>query len=54
MAAGLLPRNVAAGVKAPPGKAQERKTWTPEQARTFLAAAEGDTYSPLWLVLLST
>jgi integrase len=54
VAADLLPRNAAAGVKAPPGKAGERSTWTREQARTFLAAAEDDTYSPLWLVLLST
>jgi integrase len=54
VSADLLPRNVAAGVKAPPGKAQERATWTREQARTFLAVAGGDTYDPFWLLLLST
>jgi integrase len=54
VSADLLPRNVAAGGKAPPGKAQERATWRKEQARAFLAAAVGDTYDPLWLLLLST
>jgi integrase len=54
VAADLLPRNVAAGVKPPAGKAAERATCTKEQALTFLAAAEGDTYDPLWLLLLST
>ena len=50
----LLPRNVAAGVKRPSAKAPERKTWSGDQARRFLAAAETDGYSPLWLVLIST
>jgi integrase len=54
VSADLLPRNVAAGVKPPPDKAEERRTWTKEEARTFLAEAESDTYSPLWRLLLST
>src|SRR5215212_8321379 len=54
VAADLLPRNVAALVKPPASKAVERPTWTKEEARTFLASATGDTYDPLWLLLLST
>lgn len=54
VSADLLPRNVAAGVKAPPGKAAERTTWTKAQARAFLTKAEKDTYNPLWLLLLTT
>ncbi len=54
VSADLLPRNLANGVKASSSKATERQTWTREQARAFLAAAEGDTYDPLWLLLLST
>lgn len=54
VAADLLPRNVAAGVKPPSAKAPERKTWSADEARHFLAVAETDGYSPLWLLLLST
>ncbi len=54
VAADLLPRNVAAGVKRPGAKAPERKTWSADEARRFLKAAETDGYSLLWLLLLST
>lgn len=51
---GLLARNVSATVKRPTAKAPERRTWDASQARTFLDTAQGDGYSPLWLVLLTT
>jgi integrase len=30
------------------------QVWSAEEAQTFLKAAEGDTYSPIWLVALTT
>lgn len=47
----MLPRNVA---DAPRFTKKEMATWTGEQARTFLDTAEGDTYSPIWLLMLTT
>jgi integrase len=54
VAADLLSRNVSASVKRPNAKAPERKTWSADEARRFLKAAESDGYSPLWLLLLTT
>src|SRR5574338_55720 len=50
----LLPRNVAAGIKPPAGKAPEQRALTHAEARQFLDYARSDTYWPLWLVYLST
>jgi len=50
----MLPRNVADAVDAPRFTRKEMTTWTGEDARTFLTTAEGDTYAPIWLLMLTT
>lgn len=51
----LLPRNVAANVKAPQETApEERIALTHDEARRFLDAARDATYAPLWQLYLST
>lgn len=50
----LLPRNVAAGVAPPAGKATERRALTHAEARAFLDAGKDDPYSPLWTLYLAT
>jgi integrase len=39
---GLIPRNIADGIKAPRPKKKEINPLSPEQARAFLAAVHGD------------
>lgn len=51
---GTVARNVCDGVEAPRSTAKKGKTWTPDEARRFLKAAEKDGYSPLWLLALTT
>lgn len=51
---GLVQRNVCDLVDAPHVPHQEMATWTPEQARTFLATAEGDRLYALFVLALST
>ncbi len=52
MADGLIPRNVAASVKAPrPGK-KEIRPLTQDQAREFLKAARGDRFEALCVLAI--
>ncbi len=51
---GLVPRNVAELVTPPRPERREMFTLSPEQARTFLAAAEGDRLEALYVLALNT
>lgn len=51
---GIVPVNVCASVKPPRVTAKRSETWSPDEARTFLATAQDDGLSPLWLLALST
>lgn len=51
---GLVQRNVADLVKAPPMGKRPMHVYTPEQARTFLEATRGDRLEALYVVALST
>jgi integrase len=50
----LLARNPCELVAAPASPRREMKTWSPEQARTFLAAAADDRLYALFVLALST
>lgn len=51
----LIAVNPAAGNLSLPRQAQaEAKTWTPEEARTFLASVAGTPLAPLWTLMLAT
>jgi len=50
----LVIRNVCNAVDAPRVTHKQSKTWTVQEARTFLAGAEHDTYHPYWLLALTT
>jgi integrase len=54
VALGLIPRNVATGVRKPRLRRVEMKAWNPEQARQFLAASAKDRLYALYVVALST
>jgi integrase len=54
VALGLIPRNVATGVRKPRLRRVEMKAWNPEQARKFLAVAANDRLYALYVVALST
>lgn len=49
---GIVPRNVSRLVDAPGTGAAERPCWTPEQAKRFLRATEGDRLAVLWNLAL--
>jgi integrase len=51
---GLLRRSPLLGVKPPRQEQPEMRWWTPEQARTFLAAVDGDRLHALWVLVLTT
>lgn len=51
---GIVPVNVCGCVKPPTVAYKRFETWNPDEARAFLAVAEGDALSPLWLLALST
>jgi integrase len=51
---GLVQRNVCDLVDAPRIRKQQMKIWTPEQARTFLAATTSEKLSALYILALST
>jgi len=51
---GMITRNVADAVKPPRATRPPVKVWSVDEAKTFLAAAEGSAYDPLWLVLVAT
>ena len=50
MSDGLIPRNVADGIKAPKPKKKEINPLSPEQARAFLQAAQGDRFETLYVL----
>ncbi len=50
MSDGLIPRNVADGIKAPRPKKKEINPLSPEQARTFLNAVRGDRLEALYVL----
>src|SRR5919107_3356845 len=47
---GLIPRNVAEGIKAPKPKKKDIKPLSPEQARTFLEAIRDDPLEALYVL----
>ncbi len=51
---GLVPRNVAGGVKAPRPAKKEIQPLTPEQTRTFLEAAYGDRFEALHVLAITS
>jgi integrase len=53
-AAGLIAKNPMEGVTPPRRDARDHRTWEPWEVERFLLAAEGKTYSPIWLIALTT
>jgi integrase len=51
---GMVVRNVADATEPPRAVRPQIQVWSAEQAARFLAAAEDDVYSPLWLIALTT
>lgn len=51
---GLVARNVASLVSPPRAERREMRTLSPEQARAFLEAAEGDRFEALYVLALTT
>ncbi|MBD0327863.1 MAG: site-specific integrase [Pyrinomonadaceae bacterium] len=49
---GLVPRNVAEGIKPPRPKKKEITPLNPEQAQVFLAAARGDRFEALYVLAI--
>ena len=49
---GLIPRNVADGIKAPRPKKKEINPLSPEQARAFLEAVRGDRLEALYVLAI--
>jgi integrase len=49
---GLIPRNVAELVPAPRIERAEMQTFTPDEARRFLAATADDPHAALWAILI--
>src|SRR5262245_55631216 len=54
VALGVIPRNVATGVRKPRLRRVEMKAWNPEQARKFLAVAANNRLYAMYVVALST
>ena len=52
VADGLIPRNVAKGIKAPRPRKQEINALAADQAHGFLSAARGDRFEALYVVAL--
>ena len=52
VADGLIPRNVAKGIKAPRPRKQEINPLSADQAHGFLSAARGDRFEALYVVAL--
>ena len=51
---GLVPRNVAEGVKAPQVRKEEVKPLSPTQVRALISAASGDRLEALYLLAIHT
>ena len=52
MSDGLVPRNVADGIKAPKPKEKEINPLSPKQARAFLEAVRGDHLKALYVLAI--
>jgi integrase len=50
----MIGRNVADATEPPRAARPQVRAWDQGQVRTFLAAAEGDHYGPVWLLALMT
>lgn len=50
----MVARNVADATKPPRAVRPKVEVWNAEEAQRFLAVAENDGYSPIWLVALTT
>src|SRR5215211_1487944 len=50
----IVSRNVCRATEPPKAPPKQGSSWTAEEARRFLAKADADTYSPLWLLALKT
>lgn len=48
----LVSRNVALSTDPPKVKSEKRTSWTADDAKTFLKAVEGHSYSPVYLLIL--
>src|SRR5207249_1172500 len=51
---GLVSRNAADAATPPLVVPREMQTWSPEEARRFLEAAQQSSYGPIWLLYLAT
>ena len=51
---GIVSRNVCSSTEPPKAPPKPGTSWTAEEARRFLRAAETDPYWPLWLLALKT
>jgi integrase len=51
---GLVPRNVAALVKAPTAERSEMATWTADEVRHFLDHVAGDRLAPVYRLIITT
>jgi integrase len=51
---GIVSRNVCRSTEPPKATPKSGTSWTAEEARRFLSAAESDTYWPLWSLALAT
>ncbi len=51
---GLIPRNVAKGIRLPQGKKKEIQPLSPEQARALIETAHGDRLEALYLLAVAT
>jgi len=54
LALGLVPRNVTEAVSPPKAPRPPVKSWDASDLRRFMAAAQEDGYSPLWLLAVHT
>jgi integrase len=50
----LRVENPCLKVKPPRAPQREMRTWSKEETRRFLAAAQDDVYNPIWLIALTT
>ncbi len=51
---GLIPRNVAKGIRLPQGKKKEIQPLSPEQARALIETAHGDRLEALYVLAVAT
>jgi integrase len=51
---GIVSRNICRSTEPPRATPKPGTSWTAEEARQFLSAAETDAYWPLWVLALAT